>query len=88
MNNSVYRKTMEASECRVDIKLVSTWEAPDSTKSGREAHCAKTLIWKSHFHIATKINDNFYATQMKWLFVLFNKTYQTYWNGKWLSLSI
>jgi len=65
MNSSVYRKTMEDPERRVNIKLVSTWEALDSTKAGREAHCAKTLISKSNFHIATKINDNFYATQMK-----------------------
>jgi len=33
MNNSEYR-----------IKLISTWEAPDSTKTGRKAQCAKTLI--------------------------------------------
>jgi len=73
MNNSVYGKTKEDSERRVDIKLVSTWEAPDSTKTGRKAHCTKTLISKSHFHSATKIKDNFYELQMKGLSVLFNK---------------
>jgi len=73
MNNSVYGKTMEDPERRVDIKLISTWEAPDRTKTGRKAHCAKTLISKSIFHSATKINDNFYAIQMKRLSVLFNK---------------
>jgi len=57
----------------VDIKLVSTWEAPDRTKTGRKAHCATTLISKSHFHSANKINDNFYAIQMKRLSVLFNR---------------
>jgi len=57
---------------RVDIKLISTWEAPDSTKTGQEAHCAKTLIYKSNFHSATKINAYFYAIQMKRLSVLFN----------------
>jgi len=61
MKNSVYGKTMEDPERRVDIRIVSTWEAPDSTKTGRKAHCAKTLISKSHFHSATKMNDNFYA---------------------------
>jgi len=38
MNNSVYGKTMEDLERRVDIKLISTWEAPDSTKTGQKAH--------------------------------------------------
>jgi len=73
MKNSVYGKAMEDPMRRVDIKLVSTWEAPDSTKTGRKAHCAKTLISKSNFHSATKINENFYAIQMKRLSVLFNK---------------
>jgi len=50
MNNSVYGKTMEDTERRVDIKLISTWEAPDSSKNGRKAHWAKTLISKSNFH--------------------------------------
>jgi len=36
----------------------------DRTKTGRKAHCAKTLTSKSNFHSATKINDNFYAIQM------------------------
>jgi len=70
MNNSVYGKIMEDPERRVDIKLISTWEAPDSTNSGRKAHCAKTLISKSNFHSATKINYDFYAIQMKRLSVL------------------
>jgi len=61
MNNSVYGKTMKDPERRVDIKLISTWEAPDSSKTGLKAHCAKTLISKFNFHSATKINDNFYA---------------------------
>jgi len=73
MNNSFYGKTMEDPERRVDIKLISKWEAPDSSKTGRKAHCAKTLISKSNFHSATKINDNFYAIQMNRLSVLFNK---------------
>jgi len=29
---------MEDPERWVDIKLISTWEAPDSTKTGRKAH--------------------------------------------------
>jgi len=60
MNNSVYGKSMEDPERRVDIKHISTWEAPDSTKTGRKAHCAKTLILKSNFHSVIKINDSFY----------------------------
>jgi len=74
MNNFVYGKTMEDPERRVDIKLISTCEPPDSTKTGRKSHCAKTLISKSNFHSATKINDNFHAIQMKRLSVLFNKS--------------
>jgi len=69
MNNSVYGKTMEEPERRVDIKLISTWEAPDSSKTGRKAHCAKTLILKSNFYSATKIKEIFYAIQMKRLSV-------------------
>jgi len=64
---------MEDPERRVDIKLISIWEDPDSSKTGRKVHCAKTLISKFNFHSATKINDNFYAIQMKRLSVLFNK---------------
>jgi len=73
MNNSVYGETMEDPERRVDIKLSSIWEALDSTKTGRKAHCAKALISKSNFHSAIKINDSFFAIQMKRLSVLFNK---------------
>jgi len=73
MNNSVYGKTMEDPERRVDIKLLRTWVALDSRKTGRKAHCAKTLTSKSNFHSAIKINDNFYTIQMKKLSVLFNK---------------
>jgi len=68
-----YGKTMEDTERRVGIKLVSAWEAPDSSKTGRKAHCAKTLVSKSNFHSATTINDNFCAIKMKRLFDLFNK---------------
>jgi len=73
MNNSVYGKTMEDPERRVNIKLISSWEAPDSTKTGGKPHCAKALISKSNFHSATIIHDNFYAIQMKRFSVLFNK---------------
>jgi len=73
INNSAYGKTMKDPERRVDIELISTWKASDSKKTGRKAHCAKTLTSKSNFHSATKINDNFYAFQMKRLSVLFNK---------------
>jgi len=73
MNNAVYGKTMEDTERRVDIKLISTWEVPDSTKTGRKARCGKTFISKSNFHSASKLNDNFYAIQIKRLSVLFNK---------------
>jgi len=73
MINSFYGKTIEDPERRVDIRLISTWEAPDSTRTGRKAHCAKTLISKSNFYSATKINDNLYAIQMKRMSVLFNK---------------
>jgi len=38
VNNSVYGKTMEDPERKVDIKLVSTWEAPNSTKTYRTKH--------------------------------------------------
>jgi len=48
---------MEEPERRVDVKLISTWEAPDSSKTGRKAHCAKTLILKSNFYSATKIKE-------------------------------
>jgi len=39
---SVYGKTMKDPERRVDIKLVRKWEASDSTKTVRNAHCTKT----------------------------------------------
>jgi len=64
MNNSVSER-----RSRAQVKLVSTWEAPGSNKTGRKAHFAKTLISKSYFHNATKINDNFYAIQRKRLSV-------------------
>jgi len=64
---------MEDPERRVNIKLVSTWEPPDSTKTGRKKLCTKTLISKSYIHSVTKIYDNFSAIQMKKLSVLYNK---------------
>jgi len=67
MKNFVYGKTMEDPERRVDIKLVVYGKLRIAPRLDE-----KTIISKSHFRSATKLNDNFYAIQIKKFSVLFS----------------
>ena len=73
LNNAVYGKTMENVEKKVDVRLVTEWDPPQTLTTGRKRLCARALIAKTNFHSSTKINDNFYAIQMKRLRNLLNK---------------
>jgi len=64
MNSSVYEKTIKDPERRVDIKLVSRWEALDSPTIGRKAYWAKTLFQNPIFIVQLRLI--IISIQFKW----------------------
>lgn len=67
LTNSVYGKTMENVEKRVDIKLVSQWE-PQTNHN-----CAEKLIAKPQFKDLTIFSENLVAIQLNKVSILYNK---------------
>ncbi|XP_051864347.1 uncharacterized protein LOC127566360 [Drosophila albomicans] len=66
LNNAVYGKTMENSEKRVDVRIITEWDYPvENRKLGRPKLCARDLISKSNFHSASRFSETMYAIQMK-----------------------
>lgn len=63
MNNSVFGKTLEDGERRVDVKLVNQW--CDSRNKTKKFTCADKLIARPNFHSATVLSENLVAVQMK-----------------------
>jgi hypothetical protein len=63
MNNSVFGKTLENSERRVDVQLVNQWY--DESNRTKKFTSASTLIARPNFHSATVLTDNLVAVQMK-----------------------
>lgn len=63
MNNSVFGKTLEDNERRVDVKLVNQWH--DNTNRTNRSLSAAKLIARPNFHSATIFSENLVAVQMK-----------------------
>lgn len=67
LTNSIYGKTMENVDKRVDIKLVSKWEA------NRNCHSARKLISKPQFKDLTIFSENLIAVQLQKVYTMYNK---------------
>lgn len=62
-NNSIFGKTLEDSERRVDVKLVTRWH--DNTNNTKTKKTADKLIARLNFHSASVFSENLVAIQMK-----------------------
>lgn len=67
-NNSIYGKTMENVDRRVDVKLVSHWE-----RLGHKINCAETFIAKPYFKDCKIFSENLVALQMNKTRIEYNK---------------
>jgi hypothetical protein len=67
MNNSVFGKTMENVDNRIDVKLVSHWEKVDRRVG------AEILIAKPNFKNISVFDENLVAVQMNKVKILYNK---------------
>lgn len=63
LNNSVFGKTLENTENRVNVHLVNTWN--DSNNVTKKCHTAEKLISNPYFHSASVFSENLVAIQMK-----------------------
>lgn len=67
MNNSIFGKTMENVDKRVDVKLITHWEDRGKRRG------AGSLISKLNFKNISIFSENFVAIQMEKLRVVYNK---------------
>lgn len=67
-NNSIYGKTMENVDRRVDVKLVSHWE-----RVGHKVNCAESLLAKPYFKDYKIFSENLVAIQMNKTKIEYNK---------------
>lgn len=63
LNNSIFGKTLENSEKRVNVHLVNQWS--DSNNITKKRNSAGKLIAKPNFHSATVFSENLVAIQLK-----------------------
>ncbi|XP_071055460.1 uncharacterized protein [Onthophagus taurus] len=71
MNNSVFGKTMENVDKRVDVRLITSWD--DICGKGRSKPGARSLIAKLNFKNIKIFTETFSAIQMERLRVVYNK---------------
>lgn len=71
LNNSIFGKTLEDTEKRVDVKLVNQWN--DMFNKTKKAIGAEKCIAKPNFHSSTVFSENLVAIQMKPSQVILNK---------------
>lgn len=62
LNNSIFGKTLENVENRLDVKLVNQWK--DTNNTTKKTYGAEQLIARPNFHSATIFSDNLVAIQM------------------------
>jgi hypothetical protein len=67
MNNSVFGKTMENIDKRVDVRLITKWD------NIGKSYGANTLISKPNFHSVSIIHEDLVVIQMDRLKVTYNK---------------
>jgi hypothetical protein len=63
MNNSIFGKTLENTEKRVQVRLVNQWT--DNSNKTKKKISADKLIASPNFHSATVFTENFIAVQLK-----------------------
>lgn len=63
LNNSVFGKTLENNEARVNVQLVNTWS--DTSNKTKKRLSASKLIANPYFHSVSVFTDNLVAVQMK-----------------------
>lgn len=63
LNNSVFGKTLENNERKVNVQLINQWN--DTTNITKKQTSADKLIASPHFHSVSIFNENFVAIQMK-----------------------
>lgn len=63
LNNSIFGKTLEDTERRVNVKLVSTWR--DKRNKTNKYYSAEQLISRPNFHSASIFDENLVAIQLK-----------------------
>nr|XP_022909031.1 uncharacterized protein LOC111420296 [Onthophagus taurus] len=74
MNNSVFGKTMENVDKRVDVRLVTSWDDEHTGKTtGRPRLGARSLIAKLNFKSIKVFTETFSAIQMDRLHVVYDK---------------
>ena len=71
LNNSIFGKTLENTEKRVNVKLVNRWN--DKKNITKKSNCANKLIARPNFHSVSIFSDNLVAIQMKPEQVLLDK---------------
>ncbi|XP_047029015.1 uncharacterized protein LOC124636862 isoform X1 [Helicoverpa zea] len=71
LNNSIFGKTLENNEHRIDVKLVTNW--CDLTNTTKKTTCAEKLIASPYFHSASVFSDDVVAIQMKPSRIILNK---------------
>ncbi|XP_071055153.1 uncharacterized protein [Onthophagus taurus] len=73
MNNSVFGKTMENVDKRVDVKLVTSWDDVHTGGRGRPRLGARSLISKLNFKSIKIFTKTFSAIEMERLHVIYDK---------------
>ncbi|KAL0849054.1 hypothetical protein ABMA28_013417 [Loxostege sticticalis] len=63
LNNSIFGKTLENNEKRVNVHLVNEWS--DQRNKTKKRYCADKLIASSNFHSASVFTENLVAIQSK-----------------------
>lgn len=63
LNNSIFGKTLEDVEKRVEVKLVNQWY--DEKNKTKKCYSASQLIARPNFHSSSIFTENFVAIQMK-----------------------
>lgn len=71
LNNSIFGKTLEDTERRVDVKLVNRWS--DNRNKTNKYFTAEQLIARPNFQSLTVFDENLVAIQMKREKIILNK---------------
>lgn len=71
LNNSIFGKTLENNEHRIDVKLVNKW--CDLNNKTKKTTCAEKLISSPYFHSASVFSEDLVAIQLKPSRVILNK---------------
>lgn len=71
LNNSIFGKTLEDTEKRINVHLVNQWA--DTRNKTKKCYTAEQLISRPNFHSCSVFTENFVAIQMKTESVILDK---------------